>query len=117
MKKTSANDLVRLQHMLDAAQKAKQFSSGMERTDLEHDDVRQFALVRAVEIVGEAANNMTDDFKIKHSDIPWAQIVGMRHRLIHANFDVDFDLLWSAIHDELPQLIAALQNIIKSDDV
>lgn len=117
MKKTSANDLVRLQHMLDAAQKALEFSAGMNRSDLENDEVRQFALVRAVEVVGEAANNITDEFKAKYSDIPWAKIVGMRHRLVHAYFEMDIDVLWSAIHEEMPPLVIRLQNILQSDEV
>lgn len=116
MRKTSANDLVRLQHMLDAAQKAEEFAAGMNRTDLEYDDVRQFALVRAVEIVGEAANQVTDEFKAQHSDIAWAEIVGMRHRLVHAYFDVDLELLWGVVRDDLPALIASLQNILRSDE-
>ncbi len=116
MKKTSANDLVRLKHMLDAAQKAEVFSVGMNPTDPEYDEVRQYALVRAVEIVGEAANNITDEFKAKYSDIPWAKIVGMRHRLVHAYFEVDMDVLWSAIHEEMPPLVAALRDILNSDE-
>ena len=117
MKKTSANDLVRLQHMLDAAQKALEFAAGMNRSDLENDEVRQFALLRAVEVVGEAANQITKEFKAQHPDIAWAEIVGMRHRLVHAYFDIDLDLLWSVIRDDLPSLVAALRDILRSDEV
>ena len=81
MKKSSNNDRVRLTHMLDAAQKAIQFSDKLTLNDLEYDELRQFALARAVEIIGETANNLTEEFKAAHPQIPWANITGMRHRL------------------------------------
>ena len=116
MKKSSANDRVRLLHMLDAAQKAFEFSAGLTRTVFERDHLRQFALARAVEIIGEAVNNITDDFQAKHPQIAWAEIKSMRHRLAHAYFDINLDILWVAIQDELPPLVEELQKIVPADD-
>lgn len=99
MKKSSANDRARLMHMLDAAQKAM-----------------QFALARAVEVFGEAANNITDDFQAKHPQIAWTEIKGMRHRLAHAYFDINPDVLWVAVQDELPPLVKELQKIVPANN-
>ena len=78
--------------------------------------MRQFALARAVEIIGEAANNITDDFQAKHPQIAWAEIKSMRHRLVHAYFDFNLDILWVATQDELPPLVEDLQKIVPEDD-
>ncbi len=116
MKKSSANDRVRLLHMLDAAHKAIQFASGSSRAAFERDHLRQFAIARAVEIIGEAANNITDDFQAAHPQIAWAEIKGMRNRLAHAYFDINLEILWVAVQDELPPLVEELQKIVPEND-
>ena len=107
---------MRLLHMLEAAEKALQFSDGMTLVDLEDDDMRQFALARAIEIVGEAANYVTDEFKSAHPGIAWADIIDLRHRLIHAYFKTDTDVVWTAVTEELPKLVTELRRIIPTDD-
>ncbi len=116
MKKSPENDRGRLTHMLEAAQEAHQFSIGHTRTTLENNRLLQLALVKAVEIVGEAASQITDEFQAKHTQIPWAQIRGRRHRLVHAYYDIDLAVLWDTVSEALPPLIAELQQIISSDD-
>ncbi len=76
------DDTIRLHHMLDAARQALQFTQGKTRADLNTDPMLKLALVKLVEIVGEAANQVTDEGRTQAPDIPWADIVGMRNRLV-----------------------------------
>ena len=104
-------DLVRLRHMLDAARKAVDFSRGRTRDDLDSDEMLSLALVRLLEIIGEAAKRISEEFRQQYSEIPWNQISGTRDRLIHGYFDVDLDIIWSIVADDLPILIAGLDRI------
>lgn len=71
-----------------------------------------FALVKAVEIVGEAASQVSDEFRTIHPAIPWLDIIRMRHRLVHACFDINLDTLWDTVTANLPPLIAQLQRVL-----
>lgn len=98
------DDVVRLTHMRDAAASALRFVEGRGRADLDSDEMLLFALVRAVEIIGEAAAKVSVEGRAEVPEIRWAAIVGMRNRLVHAYFDVDRDILWATVSDELPHL-------------
>jgi uncharacterized protein with HEPN domain len=76
--------------------------------DLESDLMLQFALVRAVEIVGEAAARVSEQTRVDCPDIPWAPIIGMRNRLVHAYFDINPGILWAAVTEEIPALARLL---------
>ena len=78
------HDRVRLRHALDAMNAAIRFVAGRDRNDLDNDEMLLFALVRAIEIVGEAAGKVTAETRAELPDLPWASIVGMRNRLVHA---------------------------------
>jgi len=69
-------------------------------------------LVKCLEIIGEAANRVSPEFCDDHPEIPWLDIVGMRHRLIHAYFDVNLDIVWHTVTSDLPPLITRLRQII-----
>jgi uncharacterized protein with HEPN domain len=103
------NDVIRLQHMLDAAHEAIQFASGHSRADLNRDRMLVLALVKAIEIIGEAAYRISPTTRAQLQDIPWDDIVAMRHRLVHAYFDINLDILWRTVTDDIPSLIALLQ--------
>jgi uncharacterized protein with HEPN domain len=107
-------DTVRLQHMLDAAQKAIQFTQGRSRQDLNDDEMLALAIVRLVEILGEAAKNVSPDTRAQAPNIPWRQIAGTRDRLSHAYFDVNLDIIWDIVTNDLPTLIPKLQKILRS---
>ena len=115
MKKTPDNDYIRLQHMLDAAETALSFAEGESRESLEGDEKLQFALVRAIEVLGEAATHITDDFKSEHPEIDWKPIKGMRNRLIHAYFEINLDILWYTTVQSLPNLVITLREILDDD--
>lgn len=106
------DDVTRLKNMLDAAHQAKEFVSGRSRKDLEIDKMLLFALVRAFEIIGEAANSISDERKSKHPEVVWTKIIGMRNRLIHGYFDIDLDILWDTVNNYIPVLIEQLEKIV-----
>ena len=106
-----SRDSIRLRHMLDAAKEALSFTSGKSRTDLESNRMLVLSLVKDIEIIGEAASQVSEEFKASYPQIPWQEIIGMRNRLIHVYFDVDLDVLWSTVTKNLPQLVAELENI------
>lgn len=106
------DDQVRLRHILDAAQKAVEFSHGRTRSDLDTDVKLSLALVRLLEIIGEAAKHISAGFSSAHPGIPWKKMCGMRDRLIHGYFDVDHDEVWNTVTKDLPPLIAALEQLV-----
>lgn len=109
-------DLVRLRHMLDAAKEAISFTNDKTRDDLDDDRKLVLSLVKCIEIVGEAATKVTKEAREQYSEIPWGEIITMRHRLIHAYFDIDLDRVWDTITDDLPPLMAQLLKVIESEN-
>ncbi len=108
-------DEVRLRHMLDAARKAVAFASGHTRGDLDADEQLALALVRLLEIIGEAAKQISESVRTTHATIPWREIAGTRDRLIHGYFDVDLDVVWAIVSRDLPQLVPTLEQILTGD--
>lgn len=106
------DDAVRLRHMLDAAQEAVTFVQGRSRTDLDTDRQLVLSLVKEVEIIGEAAYQITQATRDNLPEIPWEDIIGMRHRLVHAYFDINLNILWRTVQEDLPALVTALKPII-----
>ena len=105
-------DINRLQHIMDAARKALSFTKGLSRHHLDSDVKLTLALTRLLEIVGEAASQIAPDTKNRFSAIPWKKIVGMRNRLIHGYQNVNLDILWQTITDDLPPLVTTIQKVI-----
>lgn len=112
MKVSRENDLERLQHILDAAQKALSYGTGLTFEDLKHDELRVLALARLLEIIGEEASKVSTETQSEHIDIPWTQMIGMRNHLIHGYFNVDLNIIWETLVNNLPSLITRLQQII-----
>lgn len=106
------DDSVRLRHMVDAAREAVAFAAGRKRADLDHDRMLVLALVKDIEIIGEAAYQISQQTREQFPDIPWEDIIGMRHRLVHAYFDINLDILWKTVEADLPQLIEMLKRTI-----
>src|SRR5450759_4059720 len=101
------DDAIRLRHMLDAAHEAIEFAQGRTSVDLSGDRKLVLALVKDVEIIGEAAYQVSQTSRNQLPNIPWDDIIGMRHRLVHAYFDINLDILWRTVQDDLPPLTAA----------
>ncbi len=108
------DDRVRILHMIDAAESLEQFAAGRGREDLDTDRMLLFAIVRAIEVVGEAASKVTDETQDASTGIPWASIVGMRNRLIHGYFDIDRDVVWKTVPEEIPELRRSLKVLVEN---
>ena len=106
------DDLIRVRHMLDAAKEAVFFARNKNRKDLESDRMLVLALVKSIEIIGEAASKVTNESRELHPKVPWSDIVAMRNRLIHVYFDIDLDRVWDTVIDDLPALIILLEKVI-----
>ncbi len=98
--------------MLDAAREAMSFAAGRSRDDLDRDRMLVLAIVRDVEIIGEAASRTTSAMQQAHPNVPWAQIIAMRNRLTHPYFDVDLQVVWDTVTVDLSQLIALLEPLV-----
>jgi uncharacterized protein with HEPN domain len=109
-------DEVRLRHMLDAARKAIVFTQERTRTELDTDEMLALAVVRLVEILGEAAKNVSQDIKNQTPDIAWRQMTGTRDRLTHAYFDVNLDIIWDIVANDLPPLVTKLEELLSLDN-
>lgn len=101
--------------MLDAIAEATAFVYGRGAEDLHGDRMLLLAVVKEIEIVGEAANLISEELRIKSPEIPWAKIRGMRNRLIHAYSDVNVALIWSTIASDLPELARGLERLLGAE--
>ena len=108
------DDTIRLRHMLDAAREALEFTRGQSRTDLNTDRKLVLAIVKGIEIIGEAACQVSPTTRDRLPGIPWNDIMGMRNRLVHAYFDINLDMLWKTVQEDLPPLITELDHAVKS---
>lgn len=107
-------DSTRLQDMLAVARRARNFVEGKKAADLKADDyLIGFAVVRAIEILGEAANKVSAETRVLLPAIQWAEIVGMRNRIVHDYLNVDYDIVWGVVQNDLPPLIQELEQFLK----
>jgi uncharacterized protein with HEPN domain len=106
------DDRIRVLHMIEAAESALSFVSGRERADLDRDRMLLFGVVRAIEVVGEAAGKVSEATRTAAPEIPWASIVSMRNRLIHAYFDIDRDIVWKTVTEEMPPVLSSLRALL-----
>ena len=109
------DDVIRLQHMLDAAQEAIEFSKGRSVFDLNVDRKLVLALVKAVEIIGEAAYQISQTTRDQLSNIPWDDIIGMRHRLVHAYFGTDAKIVWETATALIPTLKPQVMQVLDTE--
>jgi uncharacterized protein with HEPN domain len=109
------HDLWRLRHMLDTATEAVTLAEGETRETLGKDRKLALALVAATIIIGEAASKIDKQTQTRHPQIEWADIIAMRHVLVHDYYRIDLDVVWDAIRLDLPELIPKLEEIIQSE--
>ncbi|MGI8824603.1 MAG: HepT-like ribonuclease domain-containing protein [Chloroflexota bacterium] len=112
---TQIDDPTRVRYMLDAARHVHELIEGRIRQDLDTDYVLGLALVRLLEILGEATRGVSPDLRARYPDVPWRQIFGLRNRVIHAYFNVDFDIVWRVGTKELEPLVARLESATRAE--
>ena len=110
------NDKARLRHMLDAAKEAVEFLGTTTSEELSKDRKLGNSIVRSLEIIGEAATKVTNPTQEKYPEIEWSVIVGMRNRIVHAYFDINFHIVWKTVKENLPTLITKLDEILIDQD-
>ena len=101
-----------LQHMIDNSYKAINFVKDINREDFNNDEKLRLALTHLLQIIGEAARRISIEFREKHPEIPWKEIVGMRSKVVHDYLNVDEDIVWATIKYDLPSLIPKLEKLL-----
>jgi uncharacterized protein with HEPN domain len=102
--------------ILIAARKALKFVEGIDQNEFEDNELVQNAVMRPLEIIGEASAKISKEFRKAHSEIPWREMVGLRNRLIHEYFRIDFGAVWDTIHKDLPKLIEIIDPLVPKED-
>ncbi|MCX7707079.1 MAG: DUF86 domain-containing protein [Anaerolineae bacterium] len=102
--------------MLIAAQRAARFVADLTWEDFAESDLHQSAVIRELEVLGEAAHLVSEDTRAAHPELPWPQIIGMRNRLIHEYFRVDLERVWETVERDIPELIRQLRPLIPAED-
>lgn len=110
-------DRVRIQHMLHAACKAIAFTRNRQRIDLDRDEMLALAVVRLIEILGEATKNVSETTRNRTREIPWRQIAGTRDRLSYAYFEVNLDIIWDIATRDLPAIVSQLETLLETLDL
>ncbi|SRR6266498_879466 len=108
----SPRDLVYVGHMLDMAKKAISKTEGLSRGAYDADENLRLALIHLIQVIGEAGRQVSQEFSERHPEIPWADIIGMRHKVVHDYLGVDEDIVWEVVTKDLPTLVAALEPIV-----
>ncbi len=108
------DDPTRLRHMLDSALEAVSFLGKLDAEELAVNRLVCQAVVRSLEIIGEAASQISQQYRKDHPGIPWPRIIGMRNRIVHAYFDVDYEVVEKTVKQDLPVLIKQLKACIAS---
>jgi len=105
------NNLAFIKHILDSINAIEEFSSGMKKEDLASSRLKQSAIVREIEVIGEASKNISQKIKDRYSDVEWKGIIGTRDKMIHHYFGVDLNIVWSIIKINLPVLKRQISRI------
>ena len=106
------NQKIFLEHMLESIKDIKKFTAGVSKEEFEENKEKINAVVRSIEILGEAAKNISDPFKNKHKEIAWKEIIGTRDILIHHYFGVDLDILWNILTKDVLDLEKQIEKLI-----
>ena len=107
---------MRLEHIAEAIQRLQTYAGDLSEEELEADVLRYYGIVKNIEIIGEAARMLTDQFKEAHSEVDWRSIGDMRNFLVHEYFQVDSEVVFSVIHSEIPELLSYVSRYLSEID-
>ena len=110
----ASKDIIRLEHIIQAIERIKRYTLGKRFDDLVKDDMMYYAVVKNIEIIGEAANLLTNEFKSEHPDTQWKLITGMRNYIVHEYYQVDNTVIWDVIQNDLPYLETQIKDYLKN---
>jgi uncharacterized protein with HEPN domain len=113
MSDLNERDASRLRDMLENARLARQFMQGKSLDDLLTDTLLAYAVVRALEIVGEAANHVTPEARASLPDVKWSNMVGMRNRIVHGYDNINYNIVWDVVDEKLTPLIETLLPVLR----
>ncbi len=102
--------------ILIAARKALKFLEDITWEGFERSELHQHAVIRPLEIIGEAARRVSQQTRDAHPEIPWEQMIGMRNRLIHEYFRVNMTTVWETVQNDLPRLITLIEPLVPPED-
>jgi uncharacterized protein with HEPN domain len=97
--------------MIGFAEKVLSYTEGMDRAAFIASDITYDAVLRNLELIGEAATRIPDEVREAHSEIPWRMVIATRNRLIHAYLGIDDDIIWSIVQNDIPSLLTALKRL------
>lgn len=109
-------DRERLEHILAAIDRVARYTAGKNYDDLVADDMMYYAVVKNIEIIGEAANMLTSEYQSTHPDTPWKKVKGMRNYIVHEYFQVDDIVVWDVVTNSLPELREQVTRYISETD-
>ena len=104
-----------LNDILDSILKIEQFTKDMEFNHFKDDVKTSYAVIRAFEIIGEAAKEIPMEIRDKYSDLPWKEMASMRDKLIHAYFGVNLEVVWKTVHEDIPSLKPLVKKAIEEE--
>ena len=108
-------DNVRLQHILEEAKEACKYVEGYSLDDFLKDGKTARAIIRSIEVIGEAASKISKEYRIEQPEVPWNKIIGMRNHLIHVYFEIDYDTVWKTVQDNIPAPIGMVEKLLEED--
>ena len=111
MKKS--DDTGRLNHIYDAIARIDAYTSGVEKAAFLKNSMMQDAVMRQIEIIGEAARYISDEFQEKHAELPWFQMRGIRNKIVHDYLEINVDVIWDTVKNDLPPLKAQVQKLLE----
>jgi len=109
-------DRGRLEHIFEQLQNVENFLSGKSLDDLQKDKILQYAVIKSIEIIGEAAYMLSNEFRMQHSDVEWDGIIRMRHVLVHGYYQISMPLVWSIIEEDLPPFKEQIINLLAENE-
>ncbi len=108
------DDSIYLRHIIDAFIQIENYTDGVSHDDFFNNRLLQDAVIRQLEIMGEAARNLSEDLRDKYPQIPWRQMIGLRNRMIHAYFNVNLQIIWEIVQGDLPDLKREMKCILNN---